>query len=278
MKIGFLGDFFLENLQGGGELNDSVLIKYLENKHTITKYWCSRADIESLEKEDAYIISNFTTLPTTIRDWIAEKKYIIYEHDHKYVKLRDVSKYKNFNIPIEDLTHVNFYKKAEKVIVLSKVCKDVMEKNKISNCVHNIGCSLWSDKTLDFISKISTSEKKYKFAVVNSNNPVKGYVPAVSYCQKNNIQPHLIKSNNYHDFLKQLSECENLIFFPQVLETFSRLAAEAKMLNCNLITTPKMLGFASEEYSSLKGIELVNKIRDQKNKALTVFEDWCNGV
>ena len=75
-----------------------------------------------------------------------------------------------------------------------------------------------------------------------------------------------------------MSECENLIFFPQVLETFSRLAAEAKMLNCNLITTPKMLGFASEEYSSLKGIELVNKIRDQKNKALAVFEDWCNGV
>jgi hypothetical protein len=278
MKIGFLGDFFLENLQGGGELNDSVLIDYLENKHTITKYWCSRADIKSLEKEDAYIISNFTTLSTVIRDWIAEKKYIIYEHDHKYVKPRDVSKYKNFNIPIEDLTHVNFYKKAEKVIVLSKVCKDVMEKNNISNCVYNIGCSLWSDNTLDFISKISTSEKKYKFAVVNSSNSVKGYVPAISYCQKNNIQPHLIKSNNYHDFLKQLSECENLIFFPQVLETFSRLAAEAKMLNCNLITTPKMLGFASEEYSSLKGIELVNKIRDQKNKALTVFEDWCNGV
>lgn len=278
MKIGFLGDFFLENLQGGGELNDSVLINYLDKKHTITKHWCSKTDIKSLEKEDAYIVSNFTTLPLDIRDWITERKYIIYEHDHKYAKPRDVSKYKNFDIPLEDITHINFYRKAEKVVVLSKICKDIIEKNKISSAVHNIGCSLWSDDTLDFISKISTSEKKFKFAVVNSSNPIKGYVSAMAYCQKNNIQPRLIKSNNYHDFLKQLSECENLIFFPQVLETFSRLAAEAKMLNCNLITTPKMLGFASEEYSSLKGIELVSKLRNQKNEAFIMFDNWCSGV
>ena len=49
------------------------------------------------------------------------------------------------------------------------------------------------------------------------------------------------------------------------------------MLNCNLITTPNMLGFASEDYSHLKGDELIEKIRDQKNKALRMFQDWCSG-
>jgi hypothetical protein len=87
----------------------------------------------------------------------------------------------------------------------------------------------------------------------------------------------LIKSNNYKEFLRQLSECKNLIFFPQVLETFSRLAAEAKMLNCNLITNPKMLGFASEPYVHLKGDELIKKIACQKNNALKLFEEWCSG-
>ena len=85
------------------------------------------------------------------------------------------------------------------------------------------------------------------------------------------------KSNNYYDFLEQLAECENLIFFPQVLETYSRLAAEAKMLNCNLITTPNLLGFASEPYSHLKGNQLIERIRKQKNNALEMFAVWCSG-
>jgi len=277
MKIGFLGDLFVENLQGGAELNDTVLIDFLQKDHNLTKHWCSKTNIESLKKEDIYIISNFVSLSTHIRDWLLDKRYIIYEHDHKYVKTRDASKYKNFDIPKDHIIHHDFYLKADKVIVLSEICKDILEKNDISSRVYNIGCSLWFDKTLNFISKINKTEKKFKFGVVNSQNPIKGLDKALKYCENNEIEPHTIRSNNYYEFLNQLSECENLIFFPQVLETFSRLASEAKMLNCNLITTPNMLGFASENYSHLKGDELVEKIRDQKNKALSMFQDWCNG-
>jgi len=277
MKIGFLGDLFVENLQGGGELNDSVLIDFLQKDYVLTKHWCSRTSIQSLEKEDIYIVSNFVSLPLHIRDWLLNKKYIIYEHDHKYVKVRDASKYKNFDIPKDHITHREFYHKADRVIVLSKICKDILEKNNISNRVHNIGCSLWFDKTLNHLSELNKTEKKFKFGVVDSQNPIKGLSMALRYCERNKIEPHLIKSNNYYNFLTQLSECENLIFFPQVLETFSRLASEAKMLNCNLITTPNMLGFASEDYSHLKGDKLIEKIRDQKNKALHMFQDWCSG-
>ena len=275
MKIGFLGDLFVENLQGGGELNDAVLIDFLLQKHHLTKYRCSQINLDSLQQEDLYIVSNFVTLPVSIRDWLTDKKYLIYEHDHKYVRTRDASKFKDFEIPPDHLIHQEFYKKAHKVVVLSRICKDILEKNNISNNVYNIGCSLWRDKTLDHLATLSCIEKKYKFGVVDNKNPVKGLARALKYCEHREIKPHLIKSNNYYDFLAQLAECENLIFFPQVLETFSRLAAEAKMLNCNLVTTPNMLGLASEDYSYLKGNELIEKIRDQKNKALNMFDEWC---
>jgi hypothetical protein len=284
MKIGFLGDLFVEKVQGGGELNDAVLIEFLSRKHHLTEYQCSQINFDSLQQENLYIVSNFVTLPTSIRDWLINKKYLIYEHDHKYTRIRDVSKFKDFKIPPGQLTHQEFYKKAHKVVVLSNICKTILEKNNISDNVHNIGCSLWHDEDLDIISQLSKNQKKYKFGVVDNKNPIKGLDKTLKYCQHKNIQPHLIKSSpnqfspsvNHHDFLASLSECENLIFFPQVLETFSRLAAEANMLNCNLVTTPNMLGFASEDYSCLKGIELIEKIRDQKNKALNMFDEWCS--
>ena len=277
MKIGFLGDLFVENLNGGGELNDAVLIDSLKKKHSVTKHWCSKANIQSLDKEDLLIISNFVTLPTPIHRHLSDKKYIIYEHDHKYTKMRDVSKYSNFDIPKDQLIHRDFYLNADKVVVLSAICKDILEKNNISDKVYNIGCSLWFDETLDRLGELSITKKKFKYAVVDNQNPIKGLDKSLKYCSAHGIKPHMIKSNDYYNFLKQLSECENLIFFPQVLETYSRLAAEAKMLNCNLITTPNMLGFASEPYSSLKGDQLIEKIRSQKNKALKMFENWCAG-
>jgi hypothetical protein len=277
MKIGFLADIFADDHLGGGELNDAVLIDFLQKNFNITKYYCRKINFDSLKQQDAYIVSNFVTLPLNVRDWITTQKYIIYEHDHKYVKTRDASRFKNFNIPQDQIMHGDFYKKAEKIFVLSQVCKDILEKNNISKNVHNIGCSLWRDETLDYISNINKTVKKHNFGVVSSQNPIKGFAKALQYCRTENIEPHLIKSNNYKEFLRQLSECKNLIFFPQVLETFSRLAAEAKMLNCNLITNPKMLGFASEPYVHLKGDELIKKIACQKNNALKLFEEWCSG-
>jgi len=277
MKIGFISDLFNENIIGGAELNDSVLIDSLEQNFLINKCKSTAVTFDFLNQNDKFIVSNFVTLPFVFRDYLVvqDKKYIIYEHDHKYVKTRDPSRFMNFKIPESFLIHREFYKKAEKVVVLSNICKNILEQNNVSHNVHSIGCSIWSDKTLDFLRNLQDIKKEYKFGVVESQNPIKGSTQAIKYCKQNNIEPILIKSSNYYDFLSKLAKCETLIFFPQVLETFSRLAAEAKMLNCELITIPKMLGFASETYSMLNGNELIDKIHNQKNRALHFFQDWA---
>ena len=87
----------------------------------------------------------------------------------------------------------------------------------------------------------------------------------------------MIQSADYIEFITKLSLCEKFIFFPQVLETFSRVCAEAKMLNCKVITTPKLVGFFSEDFSSLSGDELTDRISSNVQLALQKFEEVVFG-
>ena len=62
------------------------------------------------------------------------------------------------------------------------------------------------------------------------------------------------------------------MFLPKVLETFSRISAECKMLNCKLVTRPRLLGFASEkDLFSMNGKELINNIKQRNEKAIELF-------
>ena len=61
-------------------------------------------------------------------------------------------------------------------------------------------------------------------------------------------------------------------FFPQWLETYSRLAIEARILGCKLITN-NLIGAASEDYFKLKGRELLDFIRENNN---TLMNKWFN--
>ena len=205
---------------------------------------------------------------------INKKNYIIYEHDHKYVSNRNPGVFPNFNIPTRNIINKEFYVNAKKVFVLSEVCKKVMEQNLQIDNVISIGCSLWSNKCLEIIkSARENSTKHHEYGILNSGNSIKGTAPAMNFCKSKNINPALIGSPVYGDFIGQLAMCENFIFFPQVLETFSRVCVEAKMVNCNVLTTPKLVGFFSEDYSSLKGEELQIKITSQINNALKTFEE-----
>ena len=163
--------------------------------------------------------------------------------------------------------------RAKKVFVLSDICKSVIEKNLGLANVHNIGCSLWSDQKLDILAGAASAEKTNKFGILKSDNPVKGTAQALSYCKANNIEPLHIGSPDYATFVSQLASCERFLFIPQVLETFSRVCAEAKMVNCSVATTPKMVGFFSEDYHDLSGIDLVDKIKIKIKNALRSFEE-----
>lgn len=276
MKVALLQDFFENEIVGGAEKNDSVLLNYLSLQKKIKIDGVHTYKIEDVVDEyDFFVISNFIRLPETTKRYLMQKKnYIIYEHDHKYVANRNPGAFARFKAPPPMIINRDFYNSAKKVFVLSKICKEVIETNLEINNVHSIGCSLWSEEQLDMIRQINhTSGKTSEYGILDSTNQIKGTSQAMEYCVKTGINPSMISSPDYVEFLTRLSLCEKFIFFPQVLETFSRVCAEAKMLDCKVVTTPKLVGFFSEEYSSMSGDALNDKISEKIDAALLKFKE-----
>ena len=276
VKIIFVCDFYKKDLnnKGGAENNDSVLISKLEEKgYKVEKHYASSITEDFLQenKDNFFIIGNFISLSEKVKNLFHDKDYVIYEHDHKYLKTRDPSRFVNFLAPEDQLINRDFYKNANCVICLSNSQADSVRNNlKIDN-VESIGCSLWSDDKLNYISLISNAKKVKKYCVLNSDNPTKGKRQAIGYCVKNNISYDLISSNNEKEFLNILSSYQTLIFIPTVLESLCRLAVEAKMLNCNLITKSNLLGASSEDWWDLKGQELIDAIKEKQKTSIDMF-------
>ena len=154
MKIVFISDFFKSDLVGGAELNDSVLIGFLQKYHEVQLVHSKNLKPEDVVNNEYFIVSNFANVPINLIKLLETKKYIIYEHDHKYVSNRNPSQFVNFTIPKHLIINKRFYQNAHKVFVLSKICKKVIEDNLEINNVINIGTSLWSEKDLSFIESI----------------------------------------------------------------------------------------------------------------------------
>jgi len=276
MKVLFLSDFFSHSFSGGAESNDENLINYLISEGLeVKKDSCMSVTPSDIRQYDQIIVSNFTHLSAEcIAQLVKDKNFIIYEHDHKYVATRDPSKFSNFEIPRNLIINEDFYRAAKVVVVLSKICKDILEKNISGVNVHNIGCSLWSSKKLDFIESLLGREKKEKFAIVDSPNPIKGTEEAKRICAGKNIDYDLIKISDHETFLTSLASYEGLVFIPQVLETFSRISMEAKMLGCKLVTKKSLIGMCSEQkLFSLTGIDAIREIRNRNKKAFAFFKN-----
>jgi len=225
-----------------------------------------------LNKGYTFVVGNFTRMPPEYLCLLKNESYIIYEHDHKYVTTRDPSVFKDFCIPRHSIANYNFYHRAKAVVVLSEICKKIIIENLGLNNVYNIGTSLWSEAHLNKIESLLGTEKTIECGILDSANPIKGSSSAAQYCKSRNITPTKIGSNNPTVFLEQLSKCKTLVYLPQVLETFNRLTAEARMLNCNLITRRAKLGFASESCFELKGKKLIDEIRQRVQSALVLFD------
>lgn len=272
-KILFIADFFKDNLNGGAENNDSVLLNHLASKFNIATINSYNVTIQHLKESDFVVVSNFRHLPDKCKLYLEEnKEYIIYEHDHKYTVNRDPSRYVDFIVPEDKKINISFYQNAKCVFVLSKICKDVLEKNIPDVNVHSIGCSLWSKDSFDKIEQYALTEKTKDLCVLGSSNPIKGLAQTLQYCEKNDLQPAPLVEQDYYEFLKSMSTYKRFIFLPQVLETFSRVCAEAKMLGLEVLTIPKKLGFASEDIYKLSGQELIDEMRNRNLEALSKFE------
>tara|TARA_R100001082_G_scaffold106750_1_gene79899 strand:+ start:5452 stop:6297 length:846 start_codon:yes stop_codon:yes gene_type:complete len=269
MKIAFLADFFVEDgINGGGELNNEELIKLLKNKgNDVTKYHTRGLTIEKLpNKETKLIISNFIGLSQEIKDYITENySYIIYEHDHKYLKTRDPSTFKNYKAPEDQIINKQFYKSSNAVICQSKLHMRVVERNLNLDNIISVSGNLWSKEMLDYLEKISTSqEEKYEIcSIMYSSIPNKNVEESILYCKVNGLKSEKIMPCSHREFLTKLNKNKTLVFFPKTLETLSRIVVEARMLNCRVITNRK-IGATSEDWFKLKGQPLIDKMREKR--------------
>jgi uncharacterized HAD superfamily protein/adenine/guanine phosphoribosyltransferase-like PRPP-binding protein len=271
-QIVLIADLFQEDLTGGAELNDSVLIRFLESKGLeVLKFRSNKIKDEEILENDFFIVSNFVGLSERHKILLQMKKYIIYEHDHKYISTRDPSKFINFDIPEDKIINRKFYQNAHKVVVLSQICKQIMEKALDIENVISIGTSLWSKEKLSFIEELASIEKTKDYCIINSPNPIKGTQEAKNFADSKNLHSELIGPLPPYELLSEMAQYKNFIFVPKVLETLSRIVVEAKMLGCNVFTNKKLIGAAYEDWYSLQGIELVNVIRLKVNQALDNF-------
>ena len=267
----FISDFYRNQILGGAESNDDNLISYLKTICSVECLKSSEVKISDLVDAENIIVSNFVLLSEEVKDYmIANKKYIIYEHDHKYVKTRDPSKYVNFVAPKEDLINVAFYTKAAHVIVLSQICKDVLLRNIPETKVHSIGCSLWSMEKLNYIASLIENPKR-GFCIMKSDNPTKNYINTIKFCEEKGIEPSHISNTSHTEFLSAMSKHRTLIFLPTVLETFSRICVEAKMIGLSTLTNKTNIGFYSEPYSNMRGFDLIFKIKEKQDDAYSFF-------
>jgi hypothetical protein len=280
-KIIYVSDFFVDQVSGGAEINDSILLDYISKDAKVVKFLSKDLTDKHVRLYTKcgfkFLISNFTMLNNDAATELIRNRgsYSIIEHDHKYLRHRNPSIYKDMLAPPQDIVNRILYVNANSVFAQSNIHKQVIEKNlKISNVV-NLGMSLWSDEQLSIIEANLNNNKKNDCSIIESKNPTKNTAGTVQHCKKNNIEYTLIGSPSYEDFIQQLSEHEKYMYMPVVLETFNRVIIEARMLNCKISSTNLNGCFSESWFSKLKGQQLIDYVREQRER---VVKDVVNGL
>ena len=278
-KIIFVADFFLEQgIQGGAEYCNDELIKMFENDGIqVLKINSQNLNQRLIQKHKDYffIVANFMLLNEESKTQLKENKYIIYEHDHKYVDTNDPSKFIDMIAPNKNIINKEFYVNALAVFCQSKKHAETLQKNLLINNLVNLGGNVWSDEKLDFLCSLIGTKKTKKNAILYSTNKNKGTQQSIQYCKKNNIDFEFIEPCKYKDFAQQLAATERIIMFPQWLESFNRVIVEGRILGCKF-TTNQLIGAVSEPwFKSLKGLELAQFLRKKREE---IYQTFINAI
>jgi hypothetical protein len=265
----YISDFFFDQVLGGGELNDSELLKILNNKgYQVKKKNCHLVDVSLLKENKSclFIVSNFINLSEECKNFFINNiDYIIYEHDHKYLKRRNPALFKEFLAPKDEIINLDFYKSAKKIFCQSSFHKNIVFKNTNLDNLESLSGNLWPIETLEFIRKLSKENKQDKCSIMNSTTPHKNTHGSIRYANKKNLDYDLIQSNNYYEFLTKLSKNKSFVFLPKTPETLSRVLVEARMLGCKVITND-LVGASKEEWFGLKGEQLIDFMKNKREE------------
>ena len=274
-QVVFIADFFKEDIVGGAEINDDTVVQFFakndllfekKHSHEVTPPYI----LENADK--LFFISNFVNLSSVAKGILHAKcDYVLYEHDYKFLKCRNPINFPNFVAPKHELTNINFYKGAKKVICLCKMHMDIFEANLGLDNLTNVHCSMFTDELLDYLASLSEGEKNGKYAVIKSDNPTKRMDLALSFCEKNNLPYEMIHSKDNKEFLKMMSQFEKLVVTSGHPEPTPRTVVEAKIMNCKIVGQKHLIGVASEYWFDLNGKELADEVRAIRDRAFESF-------
>ena len=274
-KIVFVADYFAEDILGGGELNNEEVILLLkQNNYDVLKIHSHLVTVEFLEnnKECFFIIANFINLNLKSKKYLRELNYLIYEHDHKYLRSRNPAVYKNFKAPERDILNFHFYKKAKAILSQSQFHKNIINKNLSLNNVINLGGNLWSLESLEKMREISKRKKNDQCSILQSRTPHKNTEGSIKHCLSNSIKYELVSSPDYFKFLEKLGSNQKFIFLPKTPETLSRVVVEARMMGCSVMVND-LIGATSEPWFNLKGEELIDFMIRKREEIFSVIDD-----
>jgi len=279
MKYIFIADFFIDNFIGGGELCNDVLIKQLQNKNNeVIKIYSHEVTEEFLSSLSEYkiIVANFINLSEKCKKYILDnRQYVIYEHDHKYLKTRDPSLFDDYKAPHHMIINEEFYNKADSVIAQSNLHGSVIQKNLPKANVVVAGVSLWSDEQLDFLKQrnpLGSQTYVDGWFVLDSKIIHKGTEKSVEWCKKNGKKYHL-NSGKWEDIIETMKWSDGFVFFPQTLETMSRIVVEARMCGLKVVCS-KNIGAVHEDWFKLKGEELIEYHRNKRDEFVNKFNSF----
>lgn len=266
--LAFVADVFADEIPGGGEVNNDELIKLLSADYRVLKVKSRNLDPVAIEYGliDYYIVSNFIQLGQRCRTALTNSaRYIIYEHDHKYVRNRNPAAYEDYLAPKSEIINYDFYKNAAAVFCQSDFHAGIVRKNLELDNIHSVGGNLWSLDMLMLMRGIASSEKRDKCSIVQTDNWHKNTVGAVRYCNAKGLPHELIGYCEIGQFLTKLGSNKRLVFFPQTPETLSRIVVEARMMGMSVVTN-RNVGATKEPWFNLKGAALVDLMEKKREE------------
>ena len=119
---------------------------------------------------------------------------------------------------------------------------------------------------------LGNNEKIKDYAIIKTNNPTKRMHDTIKWCKNKGIKFDLISHSDNEEFLKILSQYNNLVFMTRHPEPTPRIAVETKLLNINFIASKKMISVAHEYWWGWEREKIAKELVNIRKGALEMFK------
>ena len=168
----FISDFFLGEVRGGAEFCNDALMHLLvpDVKIAALKSQIVTSEFVTNNSDKFFVVANFFLLSEEAKKSLADTTYVIFEHDHKYVKSNNPSLYANFLAPEQQIQNKEFYKNALAVLCQSKKHASVVQRNLLLDNIVSLSGNIWTEEQLGVLEKNLDTPKTIKYGVLYSHN------------------------------------------------------------------------------------------------------------